>query len=110
MCVRDQAPVVNLDALVPVRMVADHDVGTPIDGLMPDAYGIVRRGHASIRHRLALVLLAPVKLHDHDVGQLARTLDTGLQGALVDGAPDPVEPDESELHAPDIDDGHRPQA
>jgi len=44
-----------------------------------------------------------VKLHDHDVGELSRPGDAGLQRDLVDRTPDAVEADEPELDAAHVD-------
>src|SRR5207237_8679757 len=98
MRVSDELPVIDLDALVPMRVVADHDVGAPVDGFVPDDDRIIRGRHVGIGHWLSLVLLAPVKLHDHDVGKLAGPLDARLQRRLVDPPADSVESDEAEFY------------
>src|SRR5207302_10550844 len=97
--------VVDLESRVPVRVVADDDVGSPVDRVVADRHRVVRRGHPAVGHRLALVLLAPVELDDDDVGELPRTLDPRLERGLVDRPTDPVEADEPELDPTYVDHG-----
>ena len=108
--VGDQLAVIDLDPLVPVRMIADHYVGAPIDRCMSYRHRVVRCGHAGICEWLALVLLAPVELHDHDVGELPRAGDSSFERHLVDGHPNAVESDEPELQPADVDHCDRSQS
>ena len=110
MRVGDELALIDLDALVPVRVVADHDVRTPVDRLVSDRHRIVWCGNVRVGHRLTLVLLAPMELDDHDVGQLVRPGDALFQAFLVDGAPHAVEADEPELDPAHVDHRHRTEA
>jgi len=88
-------------------MVADHDVRTPIDRFVTDGDGIIRRRHAAVRHRLALVFLAQWNCTTTMSASWRARAMPSLRAPWSIARPTPLKTDEPELDAAHVDHSHR---